>query len=225
MNLKNKRAFFFDLDGTLIDSSKDLAVSVNYMLKEIGRERFEEAKIQEWVGNGAQVLTKRALSGSIDIDKNLDERLVKKALQIMLDYYSKHLTVYTNTYPNVKETLQILKSRGYKLVIITNKPYNFISPILKSLQMEMFFEFCLGGDSLKEKKPHPMPLHFACDKLNIANHDAVMVGDSKNDIIAARSVGIDVVAVTYGYNHGESLDIYNPNIIVEDFSELIRLIS
>ena len=225
MNLKNKRAFLFDLDGTLIDSSRDLAIAVNYMLKKIGRDTFDESVIREWVGNGALVLTKRALSGSIEIDENLDEELVEKALGILLDYYSKHLTVYTDTYPNVRETLKTLKDLDYKLAIITNKPYDFINPILKSLNLDSFFEFSLGGDSLSEKKPHPMPLLYACEKFEITPDEAVMVGDSKNDILAAKSARMDVVAVTYGYNHGESLDIYNPDIIIDDFSKLIGLVS
>lgn len=113
----------------------------------------------------------------------------------------------------------------YKLVIITNKPHDFIEPILKSLNLNEFFEFTLGSDSLDEKKPHPMPLLFSCDKLGISNHEAVMVGDSKNDILAAKSANIDIVAVSYGYNHGESLDKYNPNIIINDFSKLMGLVS
>ena len=225
MNLKNKRAIFFDLDGTLIDSSKDLAIAVNYMLNFLNRDTFEERVIQQWVGNGALILTKRALSGSIKIDESLDEKLVKRALDIMLDYYSKHLTIYTKTYPNVLETLEILKKERYKMAVITNKPYDFVEPILKDLNMSGLFDLVLGADSLSQKKPHPMPLEYACKKFNISKDEALMVGDSKNDILAAKSAGIDIVAVSYGYNHQESLDIYNPDIIIDDFKELKGLLS
>jgi len=223
LRLKAKKAIFFDLDGTLIDSSKDLSVSVNYMLKELGFENFDESIIKTWIGNGALVLTKRALSGSFDIDESLDESLVKKALDIMLDYYSKNLTVYTTAYPNVLQTLKELNKR-YKMAIITNKPYGFVKPILKALNMESFFDLVLGADSLSKKKPHPMPLIHTCKELDIKHHEAVMVGDSESDIKASKSASIDVVAVSYGYNHQESIKKYNPNIVIDDFKELKDLL-
>lgn len=225
MIFKDKKAIFFDLDGTLIDSSKDLAIAVNFMLEKIGRETFRESIIQEWVGNGATILTKRALSGSIDYDEDLDEDFVKECVDILLEYYSKHLTVHTKMYPNVAETLKELKSRGYSLVVITNKPKDFVKPILNHFGLQELFEFSLGGDSLSQKKPHPMPLLYSCEKLNISPKEALMVGDSKNDIISAKGADIDVVVVSYGYNHGESLQKYNPNIIIDDFSELLEIVS
>ncbi len=224
MILNKKKAIFFDMDGTLVDSSKDLASAVNFMLKSIGRKEFEEKKIQEWVGNGALILTKRALSGSVEIDKDLDEELVEKSLQLLLDYYSKHLCIKTKDYPNVKETLKELRNIGYKMAVITNKPYEFVPTILEKLGLMKYFDLILGADSLPKKKPDPMPLLYACKNFDIKPYEALMVGDSKSDILAAKSADIDVVAVNYGYNHGESLQKYEPNIIIEDFKELLEIL-
>jgi len=153
----NKKVIIFDLDGTLIDSSPDLALAVNHMLKTLNRETFSLDEIHHWVGNGAETLVKRALSGSATIDSNINEDEFKEALDIFLKFYAQNLAVATVTYPHVLVTLSKLKEHGYRLAIVTNKPFDFVAPILKELKLEAYFELCLGGDSLKEKKPNPAP--------------------------------------------------------------------
>ena len=223
MKLENKQLLIFDLDGTLIHSALDLALAVNYMLDKIGRETFSEETIHGWVGNGALTLVKRALSGTRIVDKNLDEAYVGKALKIFLDYYAKNLCNATVPYPHVIRTLRTLKEK-YTLAIVTNKPFAFVSPILKGLEMGGLFELILGGDSLSEKKPHPMPLLHVCEKLSVSVEASVMVGDSKNDILAATACGMDSIGVTYGYNYGEDIGVHKPTVILDDFSELLELL-
>ena len=222
MKFTNKELIIFDLDGTLIDSVPDLASAVNHMLETLDRDTFEEETIRYWVGNGAQILIKRALSGSTEIDENLDEALFEKALAVFLDFYGKHLCTTTRTYTNVPDTLRALKSKGYHLAIVTNKPFDFVGPILKGLHLDELFELILGGDSLEKKKPDPLPLLHICETLNIPVEASVMVGDSKNDILAANAAGMQSVGVTYGYNYGEDIGIYDPSIIINDFSELLE---
>ena len=135
MKFENKKLLIFDLDGTLINSALDLALAVNYMLETLEREIFSEDVIHGWVGNGALTLVKRALSGSRTVDENLDEVYVQKALKIFLDYYEKNLCNATVPYPHVISTLKILKEK-YTLAIVTNKPFAFVSPILKGLEMD-----------------------------------------------------------------------------------------
>lgn len=224
MKFVNKKLLIFDLDGTLINSALDLALAVNYMLETLHRDTFSEEIIHEWVGNGALTLVKRALSGDRTVDINLKEAYIKEALKIFLDYYEKNLCNATVAYPNVIETLNTLKEKGYTLAIVTNKPFTFVSPILKTLNMGSFFECILGGDSLSEKKPHPMPLLYVCKNLNIPIENALMVGDSKNDILAANACGMDSVGVTYGYNYGEDIGVHSPNIIINDFLQLCELL-
>ncbi len=222
MKFTNKELIIFDLDGTLIDSVPDLASAVNHMLATLDRDTFEEEIIRYWVGNGAQTLTKRALSGSTEIDENMNEALFEKALAIFLDYYGNHLCTTTKTYPHVAATLRALKSKGYRLAIVTNKPFDFVGPILEGLHLNELFELILGGDSLEKKKPDPSPLLHVCETLNVSIEESVMVGDSKNDILAANAAEIQSIGVTYGYNYGEDIGVYDPSIIINDFSELLE---
>lgn len=221
MQFENKKLLIFDLDGTLINSALDLALAVNYMLQTLERDTFEEEVIHGWVGNGALMLVQRALSGERTVDINLDDDYVQKALKVFLDYYEKNLCNATVPYPNVLDTLNTLKE-NYRLAIVTNKPFAFVAPILDALEMNTLFELILGGDSLSKKKPHPMPLLHVCETLGVTVEASVMVGDSKNDILAANACGMHSVGVTYGYNYGEDIAVYEPNVIIDDFSELLK---
>jgi len=221
-NFKNKKLIIFDLDGTLIDSASDLALAVNDMLRILNRSCFEEKIIDSWVGNGAKMLVSRALSGSVNVDENLDKELFDKALTIFLDSYKNNLCVKTHLYPNVFETLESLKKMGFTFAICTNKPYDFVEPILKILKINDMFEIVLGGDSLDKKKPDPAPLLHIMEKLNYTLADSIMVGDSKNDILSANSAGIDSIGVSYGYNYGEDISLYNPSVVVDDFKDITK---
>ncbi len=192
------------------------------MLKTLDRDTFSEEVIHGWVGNGAQTLVQRALSGQSEIDKNLDTTFAADALDIFLAFYAQNLCVATVTYPNVPSTLKALKSMGYRLGIVTNKPFDFVEPILEGLKLTGLFELILGGDSLAQKKPDPAPLLHVCEKLDVPVEACVMVGDSKNDILAANSCGMQSIGVTYGYNYGEDIRVYEPSIVIEDFSDLME---
>ena len=223
MKFKNKKLIIFDFDGTVIDSSPDLALAINHMLKTLNRDSYNPDEIHYWVGNGAETLVKRALSGKQTIDDSLDPALCSQALEIFLDFYRQNLAVETVTYPQVHETLQILKEEGYRMAIVTNKPFAFIQPILKGLELEKYFEFYLGGDSLEQKKPHPAPLIHVCEKFNVSIEDAVMVGDSKNDILAAKACGMQSIGLSYGYNYGEPLERENPDVVFDNFADIAKL--
>ena len=222
MILSPKKLLIFDLDGTLIDSVPDLAAAVNHMLRELGYSAYEEHVIRLWVGNGAQTLVKRALSGSVTIDETIDEAHFVQALNIFLTHYAKNLALHTQPYENVLTTLQHLHKKGYRLAIVTNKPVDFVAPILKALSLEALFEYFVGGDSLPERKPHPMPLLHVCEKLGTTVDETVMIGDSKNDLLAANSAHMQSIGVTYGYNYDEKISKYDPDIIVDDFAALLK---
>ncbi len=208
----------FDLDGTLIDSAPDLVASVNYMLRRLGKEPFDEATIRTWIGNGAQMLVKRALCGKKDPDP-LNHTYFKTALSIFLDHYEKNCTNRTILYPGVKETLQ--KLRHKKLAIATNKPERFVRPIIEHLGID-YFDALVGGDTLPTKKPDPAMLHHICETLG--TKDAIMIGDSANDILAAKAAGLPSIAITHGYNQGEDLAKLKPDYIVDRFEEILEIL-
>jgi len=220
----NKKLIIFDLDGTLIDSVPDLAEAVNKMLLALGLSAYDEDTIRNWVGNGAQILVKRALLGTKELDKSIESGYFNKALKLFLDFYVQNVCVKTRPYPNVITTLRILKEKGFILAIVTNKPAAFVSPILQTLGLETLFTYTVGGDSLERKKPDPLPLLHVCKELNFSIEESVMVGDSKNDIVAASSASMDSIAVTYGYNYGESIQSYHPDVVVDDVKEIVDIL-
>jgi phosphoglycolate phosphatase len=225
LKFTDKKAILFDLDGTLIDSAPDLALAINHMLTSIGRDVISPDIIRSWVGNGASVLVQRGLSGKTEIDNDLDPDLLEKSLAIFLDFYAKNLCVDTVTYPHVRSSLKILKAKGYRLAIVTNKPYDFIQPILDGLALNGLFELLVGGDTLAKRKPDPLPLHYTCEKLGVTVDECVMVGDSKNDILAANAANMQSIGLSYGYNYGEDINEHNPDLSVDDFADIIASFS
>lgn len=221
MKFLNKNILLFDLDGTLVDSVPDLAFAVNKTLIELGFTPFSQDIIRGWVGNGANILIQRALSGDAKISADLDNKLVTRALDIFYQRYQSHNCIETRLYSNVKETLEELKSRGYRLAIITNKPEQFIAPIIDGLALDGLFELIIGGDTLTTRKPDPSPLHYACQQLSVNVRQCVMIGDSKNDILAAKAANMQSIALTYGYNCGENLTNYQPELMIDNFIDLL----
>ena len=211
----------FDLDGTLIDSVPDLADAVNAMLTQLHRRTFPEATVRNWVGNGAQMLVKRALLGRRDVGKQeIDPALFEAALQYFFEAYGRCVTRRTRPYTGVEETLAWLHSKKYKMAIVTNKPERFTPPILKAFDIARYFDVIIGGDTLRVKKPDPAPLQEALTRLGAGKEQAVMVGDSKNDILAAKALGIASIAVSYGYNYDEPITRYRPDHVIDRFTAL-----
>ncbi|WP_028870020.1 phosphoglycolate phosphatase [Psychromonas arctica] len=225
MKFTGKKAILFDLDGTLIDSAPDLALAINHMLTSIGREPISATIIRSWVGNGASVLVQRGLSGQAQIADDLDPDLLAKALAIFLEFYAQNLCIDTVTYPHVRSTLKILKAKDYQLAIVTNKPFDFIQPILDGLELNGLFELLIGGDTLEKRKPDPLPLHYSCEKLGVTVDQCVMIGDSKNDILAANAANMQSIGLSYGYNYGEDINEHNPDISFDDFADIIATFS
>jgi 2-phosphoglycolate phosphatase len=209
--MKDKRLLLFDLDGTLIDSVPDLTSSIDFMMQKLGKKGYGEEIVREWVGEGAKKLVQRALQKE-DVDRELE---------IFLDHYSKNLCIHTKLFTDVETTLKELKSRGFTLAIVTNKPHIFVKEILERLEIFYLFDEFLGAGIVKEKKPSPKPLLHICEKLGFSPDEAVMVGDSKSDILSAKRANILSIAVTYGYNHGVSVKEYEPDIIIDNFSQIL----
>ena len=225
MKFTNKKLILFDLDGTLIDSAPDLTYAVNAMLEEMGLPRYDLDTVHHWVGNGAQMLVKRSLLGRRDVEnETIDSTRFEEALARFMAHYRAHLCEETYAYAGVPDTLDALKCRGYTLAVVTNKPYPFVSPILDRLSLSQYFAYTVGGDSLPVKKPDPAPLLYLCKKLGYEVAQSLMVGDSKNDILAANACGMESVGVTYGYNYGENIAVHQPTVVIEKFEALLTIL-
>ena len=222
MTFKDKELIIFDLDGTLIDSMPDLAQSINKMLKHFDLKPLTIEEVTLFIGNGAVKLVERALESALK-HKEFTEEFFKEAFDFYTSAYREVVCDKTFLYHGVLETLQYLDSKGYIMTICTNKPFEFIEPILDTLSIKPFFKSWMGGDSLAKKKPDAAPLlHFA-EKMNKDVDKCIMIGDSKNDILAAQNADMDSIGVSYGYNYDEDISIYNPTKVVDNFEELIEL--
>lgn len=220
MNFKEKKLIIFDLDGTLVNSIPDLTLALNDMLSHFDRKNFSEEIVSTWVGKGIDELLKKAIIAS---DEKALPLSLEKAKTYYESYYKNHVCEKSYLYNGVKDVLSYLKKEKYSLVICTNKPFQFIEPILRQLDIISFFDEWIGGDSLEYKKPHPKPLLYLAEKHKIQTKECVMVGDSKNDIIAAREAHIDSIGLTYGYNYNEPIGESNPDVVLSNFEEIKNL--
>lgn len=213
------RLVMFDLDGTLMDSVPDLAAAVDKMLMLLGREPAGIERVRDWVGNGSRVLVRRALAGQLDHDGVSDE-LADEALALFMQAYAGGHEL-TAVYPGVRECLDWLREREVKLAIITNKPAQFIEPLLEEKGLAGYFDWLVGGDTLPQQKPDPAALFWVMDKAGVAPGESLFVGDSRNDVRAAKAATVRCAALTYGYNHGEPIADEQPTLVLDDLRELV----
>ena len=218
----DKQLLIFDFDGTLIDSVPDLADATNAMLTTLGKTPYPLGSIRNWVGNGSRMLVERALVGKIEVlEGELAKEAVDHAEQVFFDAYKNISGSKTVAYPDVDSGLRKLQAAGYELALVTNKPIRFVPKILQSFGWQDIFSEVLGGDSLPSKKPDPAPLLHVCEALNVTPEQAVMIGDSRNDILAGQNANMDTLALSYGYNYGQDIRELNPTEAFDDFSALV----
>lgn len=213
-----------DVDGTLVDSVPDLAYCVDEMLKKMGMQPHGEAAVRNWVGNGVVRLVERALTN--DLDGYPEQAQLDQAMPLFNSLYSVHHSDRSSLYPGVAEGLAFLqKNKSISIGCVTNKAEAFTIPILKSLGIHDEFEIIVCGDTLEKKKPDPMPLLYAAKHLDVLPENSLMLGDSKSDVQAARAAGFDIICMSYGYNHGEDIHLYEPDAVIDSMTELLDLIN
>ncbi len=215
MDFKKISVLIFDLDGTLIDSKLDLALSVNATRRQMGLAPLEPEKIFGYVGQGAPMLIRRSLG------REASEEQLEAALKFFLAYYRQHMLDHTVTYPGVREALERLN--GLSLTVLTNKPVRFSQEILVGLGIADYFRFVFGGNSFEKKKPDPIGVHTILERLACRPEHAMLVGDSEIDVLTARNASVWACGVTYGLgSHG--LSEYPPDLTVDSLLELAQLL-
>ncbi|MGR7813422.1 phosphoglycolate phosphatase [Lacinutrix undariae] len=222
MDFTNKTLIIFDFDGTLINSIPDLTLAVNKMLVHYKATPLTIQDVTPFIGNGAKPLVQRALAEAMP-EKEITDAFFKEAFDIYFSAYTEVTCQHTFMYPGVFDTLTKLDKKGYKLVICTNKPSNFIAPILEKLEIKHLFKLWIGEDSLATKKPDAAPLLHLAKEMQTPIAHCIMVGDSKNDILAAQNAKMDSIGVSYGYNYNENIADYNPTMVVDRFTDLEAL--
>ena len=203
----------FDLDGTLIDSTLDLALSVNATRAQAGMEPLSTARISSYVGNGAEMLIRRALGPSAATDS------VRRGLRFFLEYYRDHMLDNTRLYPGVGEALEAWRAAGTGMAVLTNKPVLFSAALLDGLGLGGHFARVYGGNSFATKKPDPFGLRLIMAELGVGPDRTIMIGDSSVDVLTARNAGVACAGVTYGIRP-EDFAVHPPDILVGDMRDL-----
>ncbi|MCG7496928.1 phosphoglycolate phosphatase [Vibrio sp. Of7-15] len=224
MSLSSIKLIAFDLDGTLLDSVPDLAVAADQAVQEMGFPSVTEEQVRDYVGNGADILIGRALSQALTVNPELSEETRKKARVLFDDFYEQGGHKLSHLYPSVKETLAELNKAGFTMALVTNKPSKFVPDVLAQHGIDKYFVDVIGGDSFPEKKPNPMALNWLLEKHNVKAEEMLMVGDSSNDIKAAKNAGCYSFGLTYGYNHGEPISASNPDYVADDIAQLLEVV-
>ncbi len=215
------QAIVLDLDGTLLHSAPELAEAANRMLRDMGRPAASQGLLMSYIGNGISWLVKRALTG--DMHAEPDVALFEQAMPLFEKHYYTQL-LYSKPYPGVMDGLNAMKQAGYRLGCITNKSARFTDPLLKASGLAEYFEIVVSGDTLAEKKPHPLPLLHCAAFFGVPVEKMLMIGDSKNDALAARAAGCPVFCVPYGYNHGKPVEGLDLDAVIADLPAALKLI-
>lgn len=214
------RAIIFDLDGTLVDSSRDLAEAVNAARRHLHLAELPPAQISTYVGEGVQRLIERALGEGVGPEQ------IAEAMQFFLSHYGQHLLDSTRPYPGVVEALDALQ--GYRLAVLTNKPLRFTRRILQELDLARYFEYVYGGDSFPHeddsqlryhRKPDPFGVHLLVRQWGLRSGQVLMVGDSSIDVETARRAQVAVAGVRYGFGSW-TLPENPPDLLFDDLRQL-----
>ena len=213
-------AVLFDLDGTLLDTAADIATALNRTLTERRWASIPESEVKRMIGRGTPMLLERAAARERRV---LDAAEKAALLERFLHHYGgleESGEFKARPYAGAAECLHALHAAGLRTAVVTNKHERFATGLLKALGLSAWVDCVVGGDSCQRRKPDPQPLLFACERLRVAAAQALMVGDSINDVEAARGALIPVICVPYGYNEGRDPRELPCDAFVESLADL-----
>ncbi|MDX2226350.1 MAG: HAD-IA family hydrolase [Verrucomicrobiae bacterium] len=209
-------AVFFDLDGTLIESTLDIAISVNHVRTLLGMEPLPVGQVRRYVGDGVQVLFERAL-------ETRDREIIDRAVELWRPHYLEKCLVHTVLFDGVREMLEELAVNGVRMAVITNKPRRPAEIILRGLKVMDYFDVVVGGDCTPTRKPEPESFRLALEKMELSASPRILhVGDSPNDVDGARNLGLSSGAVLWG--HGTREDLKGADVVAQTVADLIPLV-
>jgi phosphoglycolate phosphatase len=217
-------AVLFDLDGTLLDTVADIALALNRTMVEHGCKPLAEDDVRRMVGRGSPNLIERAAASQ---DRIIDATTQAAMLERFFHHYGRLEESNEDSaqpYTGAAESLRTLHAAGLRTAVVTNKQHRFAAALLERLGLADWVDVVVGGDTCARRKPDPQPLLFACDSLHVPPSESLMVGDSVNDVQAARAAGIPIVCVSYGYNEGRDPRTLECELLLDSLAELPALL-
>jgi phosphoglycolate phosphatase len=213
VNDSKLRAVLFDMDGTLVDTLPDIAAAMNAALAELRLQPLAAERISVLIGKGPRSLALRVLEGQPTLNDTERHALIGTLLAAYVKHYEPRIGSGASVYPGVIDAIESLGRQGLKLAVVTNALQHLAERVLARFNLLRHFALVLGGDRVARGKPDAAPLLEACRLLGVAPADALMVGDSENDVLAARAAGCPVVVVPYGYNGGQPVSSLGCDIV------------
>ena len=217
-NVAQREVLLFDLDGTLVDSATDLHRAMDMSLNALQLPTVTEAQVRVWVGKGTALFCQSTLQ---HLTGKVDPAQQQQLLDTFLKIYNADPCVETQPFDGILEFLEWGFAQKKTMICVTNKPELPARAIGDHLGMAHYFADVIGGDRFEERKPHPRQLLHCVEQYAQSKDQVLMIGDSSNDVEAARRAGIDCVVVSYGYNHGENILDCQPQQVVDNLCELI----
>ncbi|MEN9551156.1 MAG: Phosphoglycolate phosphatase [Pseudomonadota bacterium] len=216
-------AYFFDLDGTLVETAPEIADAVNDTLRYFDWPVVTQQQVNDWIGHGTKELLIMALASvtksSVEAVRVSDD--LKQALPIFDRYYQERCGTRSHLYPHVKEVLTRLRQQGSKLAVVTNKEGRYTDIVLRVHGLTDLFDIVISGDSFPVKKPNPTSVQNCLTRWNVLPQQALFVGDSSIDAQTARNANVPVWLLPYGYNMGQTVHSCQPDRVIANFSELL----
>lgn len=209
----NFRLYIFDLDGTILDSKEDIAIAVNYGLEKVGMKAKAPDEIVRYVGYGAKKLIDDLLPDS-------SEDIKSKVLEYFREFYTSNPVVKSKLYEHTQDILAKIKSKDKKVAVITNKYEEISKRILKHFQILDLVDIVVGADTLPEKKPSPLPVFYALEKIGQKKEESMIIGDSETDILTGKNASIHTCLVLHGYGNKDLALNLKPDFVIKNLGEL-----
>ena len=217
----------FDLDGTLVETSPEIADAVNDTLTGLGHPPVSQKDVDDWIGHGTRELLIKALARVLNTAP-ATVRASDSFAPIEAEFgahYQARCGTRSHLYPRVRESLEALRAAGVRLAVVTNKEGRYTQTVLDVHGLTPLFDRVVSGDTLPVKKPDPAAIHDCLQRFGVARERALFVGDSSIDVATARNAGIAVWALPYGYNMGEPIEACGPDRVIPDLSALTTSLS
>jgi len=206
--MKHLELYIFDLDGTLLDSGKDIALAANYAFEKLNLKTFSEEEIISKVGYGAKKLIEELIS-------EYPQKIKDRTLEYFKEFYYSNPVIYSRLYEGAEETLKKLKELSKKVAVVTNKYEALSVEILKKLNVIDYIDLVVGADTTSEKKPHPLPVFYTLEKLKSDKDKSIIIGDSETDVLTGKNAGIKTALVLQGYGNKELALSLNPDFVLD----------